>query len=315
MAAQKYTGNSSLSKWDRLRIILALGRAGSLSAAARTLGVDHTTIARHLDSLEHDLGAPLFERGPEGFTATPLGQETVTAAERMEAEVLGLLRRLDGTADTLTGLIRLTATPFFCAHLLAPMLKAFLEEHPGLQVELIGDSRHLDLSRREADVAVRLSRPETPGLVARPLGKLAVAWYAAANDSRPFERQRFLGYDDASGHDTLRVYFDKLVPSKRVVMRANMTQTLLEAARSGLGCAILPCVAGERDPALRRVVSPQDMAPMTLWLVYHEDLRRSPRLRAAVQLIDAMIAANRSALGPQFRAPSPREKHRKPKRR
>lgn len=298
MNAKKSTEVKSFSKWDRLRIILALGREGSLSAAARMLGVDHTTVARHLESLEKDLGAPLFERGPEGFTPTLLGEEILTAAERVETEILGLLRRLDGSAETLTGLVRLTATPFFCSYLLVPMLQDFLAQHPGLQIELIGDSRNLDLSRREADVALRLKRPETPGLVARPLGKLAFAWYAAPHDVRTFEEQRFLGYDDASGHDTLQVYFEKLVPAERVVMRSNMTQTLLEAARAGLGCAVLPCFAGERDIGLHQVAAPEPMDPMTLWLVYHEDLRRSPRLRAAVNLIDAMIEVNKSVLGP-----------------
>ncbi|MFC0198849.1 LysR family transcriptional regulator [Paracoccus rhizosphaerae] len=220
------------------------------------------------------------------------------AAERMEAEVLGLFRSLDGRAETLTGVVRLTATPFFCAHLLVPMLNAFLQEHPGLQIELIGDSRNLDLSRREADLALRLSRPEMPGLVTRPLGKVAFGWYAAATDLRPFAEQRFLGYDDASGHNTLLAYFNKLVPADRVIMRSNITQTLLEAVRANLGCAILPCFVGERDAALRRVFAPHDITPMTLWLVYHEDLRRSPRLRAAVQLIDVAIAAYRSLLDP-----------------
>lgn len=297
MTAQKSTDVATFSKWDRFRVILALGRGGSLSSAARTLGVDHTTVARHLESLEKDLGAPIFERGPHGFTPNLLGEETLAAAERMEADILGLLRRLDGSADVLTGLIRLTATPFFCAHLLVPMLEKFLVQNPGLQIELIGDSRNLDLSRREADVALRLMRPEAPELVARPLGKLAFGWYTAANDTRPFEAQRFLGYDDASGHDTLRHYFDNWAPAERIVMRSNMTQTLLEGVRAGLGCAVLPCFAGERDGALRRVSAPEEMMPMTLWLVYHEDLRRSPRLRAAVDFIDAMIETNKSALG------------------
>lgn len=269
-----------------------------MSSAARILGIDHTTVSRHLESLERDLGAPIFHRGPQGFTPNLLGEEALAAAERMEADILGLLRRLDGSGDVLTGLIRLTSTPFICAHVLVPMLGKFLTENLGLQIELIGDSRNLDLSRREADVALRLMRPEAPELIARPLGKLAFGRYAATNDARSFEAQRFLGYDDASGHDTLRQYFDDWAPTDRIVMRSNMTQTLLEGVRAGLGCAVLPYFAGERDGTLRRVSAPEEMVPMTLWLVYHEDLRRSPRLRAAVDLIDAMIEANKSALGP-----------------
>lgn len=298
MNAQKSTAPKTLSKWDRLRVLLALSREGSLSAAARLLGVDHTTVARHVESLEETLGAPLFERGAEGLCPTLLGEEIIASAERMEAEVLGLLRRLDSSGDKVTGLVRLTAPPTLCSQLLVPMLKDFRATHPGMQINLIGDNRRLDLGRREADVALRLKRPDAPDLVARPLGKLPFAWYAAAQDLRPFENQMFLGFDDASVHTTPQAYFDKLVPAERIVMRSNLSEILLEAARAGLGCVVTPCLVGDQYPGLRRVAAPQDMDPMTLWLVYHEDLRRSPRLRAAVDLIDAMIEANRSGILP-----------------
>ncbi len=273
--------------------------------SAGTRGLDHTTIARRLEGFERDLGAPLFERGPEGFSATPLGEEVLAAAERMEGEIIGLLRRLDGAAGGLTGLVRLTATPHVASSLLAPALGGFLRAHPGLQIELVGDSRSLDLSRREADLAVRMSRPEVPGLVARRLGEIAFACYAAADDPRPFEAQSFLAYEEVSGSSPLQRYLAALVPPERMVLRANMMQTLLEAARAGLGCAVLSCFAGERDPALRRVPAPRAMPPVTLWLLYHEDLRRSPRLRAAVAFVDEVIAANRAALLPPGFPPDP----------
>jgi DNA-binding transcriptional LysR family regulator len=298
MAARKHTAERALGDWDRLRVVLALWRGGTLSAAARALGVDHTTVARRLDGFERDLGAPLFERGPEGFAATPLGEEVLGAAERMEDEVTGLLRRLDGAAGGLTGLVRLTTTPPLAALLFAPALGGFLRAHPGLQVELVGDNRGLDLSRREADLAVRLSRPEVPGLVARRLGEIALACYAAAGDPRPFAAQLFLAHEDATAPAAPQRYLSALVPPERMVLRSNTTQALLEAARAGLGCAVLPCFVGEGDPALRRVPAPRAMPPMTLWLLYHEDLRRSPRVRAAVAFIDEVIAASGAALAP-----------------
>jgi DNA-binding transcriptional LysR family regulator len=298
MAARKHTTERALGDWDRLQVVLALRRGGTLSAAARALGVDHTTVARRLDGFERDLGAPLFERGPEGFAATPLGEEVLGAAERMEDEITGLLRRLDGAASGLTGLVRLTTTPPLAALLFAPALGGFLRAHPGLQVELVGDNRGLDLSRREADLAVRLSRPEVPGLVARRLGEIALACYAAAGDPRPFAAQRFLAHEDATGPAAPQRYLAALVPPERMVLRSNTTQALLEAARAGLGCAVLPCFVGEGDPALRRVLAPCAMPPMPLWLLYHEDLRRSPRVRAAVAFIDEVIAARGAALAP-----------------
>jgi DNA-binding transcriptional LysR family regulator len=298
MAARKHTAERALGDWDRLRVVLALRRGGTLSAAARALGVDHTTVARRLDGFERDLGAPLFERGPEGFSATPLGEEVLAVAERMEDEVTGLLRRLDGAAGGLTGLVRLTTTPPLAALLFAPALGGFLRAHPGLQVELVGDNRGLDLSRREADLAVRLSRPEVPGLVARRLGEVALACYAAAGDPRPFGAQLFLAHEDATGPAAPQRYLSALVPPERMVLRSNTTQALLEAARAGLGCAVLPCFVGEGDPALRRVPTPRAMPPMPLWLLYHEDLRRSPRVRAAIAFIDEVVAASGAALVP-----------------
>ncbi|WP_165982267.1 LysR family transcriptional regulator [Dankookia rubra] len=299
MAARKHTAERALADWDRLRVVLALHRGGTLSAAARALGVDHTTIARRLDGFERDLGAPLFERGPEGFAATPLGEEVLAPAERMEEEVTGLLRRLDGAAAAgLTGPVRLTTTPTLAASLFAPALGGLLGAYPGLRLELVGDDRSLDLSRREADLAVRLSRPDLPGLVARRLGEIAFACYAAASDPRPFEAQSFLAYEEPAGGTSLQRYLVDLVPPERMALRSNTMQALLAAARARLGCAVLPCLTGEGDPALRRVPAPRAMPAMPLWLLYHEDLRRSPRVRAAVAFVDEVVAASRAALVP-----------------
>jgi DNA-binding transcriptional LysR family regulator len=299
MAARKHTTDRALADWDRLRVALALHRGGTLSAAARALGVDHSTIARRLDGFERDLGAPLFERGPEGFAATSLGAEVLAAAERMEGEVIGLLRRLDGGAGGgLVGPVRLTTTPSLAATLFAPALGTLLRAHPGLRLELVGDDRSLDLSRREADLAVRLSRPELPGLVARRLGGIAFACYAAASDPRGFEAQSFLAYEDPSGSASLQHYLAALAPPERMTLRSNTMTALLAAARAGLGCAVLPCIAAEGDPALRRLPAPRAMPVLPLWLLYHEDLRRSPRVRAAVAFVDAVVAAGRTALVP-----------------
>jgi len=139
MRARKHT--AALVQWDRLRVLLALRRGGTLSAAGRALGLDHSTVARQLEAIERELGAPLFERGPDGFTVTPLGEEVLGAAERMDEEVASLLRRLDAAPDELTGLVRLTTTPYLASALFAPALGAFMQKHPGLQLELMGDNR------------------------------------------------------------------------------------------------------------------------------------------------------------------------------
>ncbi|MDF3605381.1 LysR family transcriptional regulator [Paracoccus sp. DMF-8] len=294
MPVQKSTAPLGF-KWDRLRIVLALARQGTLSAAARDLGVDHTTVARHLESLQRDLGGALFERGPEGFVMTPLGAEVVTSAERVEDELFGLLRRLDGDPGRIAGTLRLTAPPFLASGLFAPALGPFLRAHPHLRIELIGDNQSLDVARREADLAIRFARPELPALIARQLDEVAFACYAATTDPRPFEALPFLAYDAAAVHPALDRYIAAIMPSDRIAMRANTTQILLEGVRAGLGCALLPCLTGEADPALRRIPVPQAMPPLPLWLTYHEDMKRSPRLRAAVEFVETVIRASKAS--------------------
>ncbi len=295
---QKHTAARLLTDWDWLRVVLAVHRGGSLSAAARMLGVDHTTAARRISAFERDLGLPLFDRGPIGFVATSLGESVIATAERVEDEAIGLLRRIEGAADHLSGIVRLTTTPSLASLLFAPALGGFLRAHPGLRIELVGDNRNLDLSRREADLAVRLARPEAPALITRRLGDYAMACYAAIDDPRTFDDQTFLAHEDAFGIVAPQCYLSALVPPDRMVLRSNTTEALIQATRAGLGCAVLPCLVAERDPALRRVPAPRAMPVMALWLVYHEDLRRSPRVRAAAAFVVEAIATRQADLVP-----------------
>jgi DNA-binding transcriptional LysR family regulator len=295
---RKHTAARLLTDWDGLRVVLAVHRGGSLSAAARTLGVDHTTVARHISAFERHLGSPLFERGPNGFVANSLGESVIATAEHVEDEVTGLLRRIEGAADYLSGIVKLTTTASLASLLFAPALGRFIGAHPGLRIELVGDNRNLDLSRREADLAVRLARPEAPALITRRLGDYAMACYAAIDDPRPFDDQTFLAYEDAFDIVAPQRYLSALMPPDRMALRTNTTEALIQATRAGLGCAVLPCLVAERDPALRRVPAPRAMPVMTLWLVYHEDLRRSPRVRAAAAFVIEAVAARQADLVP-----------------
>lgn len=297
MPAQKST-DEPFANWDQLRYALALARCATLSAAARALGVDHTTMARRIEALEQALGRPAFERGPDGFLPTPLGATLVAAAERMETEMQALARRIDGADPALTGTIRLTTTGYFAASLFAPALAGLRARHPGLDIALIATNRNLDLSRREADLALRMSRPDTPGLVIRRMGQVAFACYAATTDPRPFDQQVFIAYDESMANALVQRFLLSLIPESRIALRANMAHAMIAAARAGLGAVMLPCLAGEGEPGLRRVPTPRAMPPADLWLLYHEDLRRSPRLRAAVDFVDAVISTHRAALLP-----------------
>jgi DNA-binding transcriptional LysR family regulator len=283
-----------------LRFFLELVRTGSHARAASRLGVDRNTVARHVAALEEALGLRLFERGPQGWSQTAAGQELAGLASRVEEDVLALSRHAAARDPTLRGTARLTTVPHLATHLLAPALPALHRRHPGLVLEIAADERAFNLSRREADLAVRVGRPRDAGLVTRRLCGLAHAFYAAP-DSGPGERGAVdLGADpfleeEAPANTARERWLDQVAPQRRVVHRGNSTSALAEAARHGLGVALLPCYIGDADPRLRRLEGPRP-DPQEIWLLVHGDLRRTPRIRAVIEWLDELVERARPAL-------------------
>jgi DNA-binding transcriptional LysR family regulator len=286
--------------WSHLRFFLELVRTGSHTRAAKRMGVDRNTVARRVAALEAELGLALFERGPQGWCQTLAGQELAELAGRVEEDVLALARHVDARDAALRGTARLTTVPHLAAHLLPPALPALRQRHPELVLEVVADARAFDLSRREADLAMRLGRPRDSGLVARRLSLLAHAFYAAtateagARGAVDFRADPFLS-DDGSSNEPQERWLDELAPDRRVVHRCNSTTSLLAVARQGLGVVILPCYIGDADPALRRLDGPEP-ATHEIWLLVHGDLRRTPRVRAVIDWVDELVERARPAL-------------------
>jgi DNA-binding transcriptional LysR family regulator len=286
--------------WGHLRFFLELVRTGSHARAARRLGVDRNTVARHVATLEVELGVALFERGPQGWSQTLAGQELAELAGRVEENVLALARHVDARDPALRGTARLTTVPHLAAHLLAPALPRLRQRHPDLMLEVMADARAFDLSRREADLALRMGRPLGSGLVARRLSQVAFAFYAATTTDAgsrgavDFRADPFLG-EEGGGHDAQEHWLDALAPERRVVHRCNSTAALLAAARHGIGVTQLPCYIGDAEPALRRLDGPVPRS-QEIWLLVHGDLRRTPRIRAVIDWIDETIELARPAL-------------------
>lgn len=285
-------------RWDHLRVVGVIARSGTLTGAAAELGIDHTTVARQLSSLEKELGAPLFERSRSGLVATPLGEEVIAVCEGMESEVNGLLRRMDGVSSSLTGSIRLTATFFLASNVVAPALGEFLRLYPGLDIDLVADDRALDMSRREADIALRLSRPKAPGLVGRQVGSIAFKWYVTAKKIRRDGEPSWLVYQDAAGTSPLMRHMAATTKSGHVALRCNSMHALIEAVRAGAGCSLLPCIIGDRDGGLRKAGHPSNELSLPLWITYHEDLRRSPRIKVLADFLAEVIAKHQAMLDP-----------------
>jgi DNA-binding transcriptional LysR family regulator len=286
--------------WGHLRFFLELARTGSLSRAANRLGVDRNTVARRVGALEEELGLPLFERGPQGWTRTAAGDELAALATRVEEDVLAIARHADARDTALSGTVRLTTATHLAAFLLVPALPRLRERHPGLVLEVAADQRTFDLTRREADLALRFGRPRDAGLVTRKLSDVAYGLYAgtayaAGRRSVDLDRDAFVGFDDSLAGVPQERWLARVAPGRRVVFRSNSTASLQAAARAGMGVAVLPCFVAEHDPALVRLDGPQPVNH-ELWLLVHGDLRRTPRVRAVIEWVDALVERARPVL-------------------
>jgi DNA-binding transcriptional LysR family regulator len=286
--------------WGHLRFFLALARTGSLSRAAKALGVDRNTVARRVAALEEELHVQLYERGPQGWIRTAAGEELAALASRVEEDVLAMARHADARDTEVKGTVRLTAASHVAARLLAPAVPALRERHPHLVLEIAVDQRPFDLTRREADLAVRMGRPRDSSLVTRKLSDVAFCLYASPaylgrRRAVDLAKDAFVGFDESLASAPQERWLGRVAPERRVVFRCNSTAALEAAAGAALGVAVLPCFVADRDPALVRLEGPEP-PPHELWLLVHGDLRRTPRVRAVIEWLDGLVAAARPAL-------------------
>jgi DNA-binding transcriptional LysR family regulator len=248
MADRKRTEPS----WDDLRTLLALGRHGSLSAAARSLDVSHATIARRIQSLERAVGGKLVERRADGYILTAAGAEAVSVAGEMDLATRTLAR--DHQTSSPRGLVRVNAPSGLVHGFLTARLVEAVRRYPRLDLELTADLRAISLERHEADIAIRLCRPQDGDIIARPLATIGYGLYAtpdlcervAAN-----EKPAFIGFDEAAGHVPEAEWLTRTFPRARIVFRASNQFAQSIAARSGAGIALLPHYIGRPDAQLR----------------------------------------------------------------
>ncbi|RQR43544.1 MULTISPECIES: LysR family transcriptional regulator [unclassified Burkholderia] len=235
--------------WDDLRYFLAVMRGGSLSAAARALQVQHSTVARRIDALESALGIRLFDRLPRGWPPTDEGLHLAEHAARVETDVHAFARAAQGAA-ALEGLVRVSASPVFASHFLAPRLARAQRAWPALRIDLMGEMHAANLYAREADLAVRLSRPNEPGLAARRLGTMRFALCASPDwAATPPDTWAFLGYDDALAQMPQQQWLERFAAGRRFAFVANDLAALHRACVAGAGIALLPRFLVD-DPAL-----------------------------------------------------------------
>ena len=281
--------------WNDLRYLLAIERGRTFAAAARVLAVDQTTVARRLAAMQEAIGTRLYQRLTDGtLRLTASGERAVLHAERIESEIGALDVALAGVDDAVSGTVHVTSVPIIVNHILIPAAQALLKRHSKLRLELVADARDLSLTRREADLALRLARPKTGGtkVLARRVGAVRCGVYASASSSaRAAKTLPWVTYDEAMAHlPQARWIAETAVRTHKAIaaIYVNDAEALLEAVIAGLGRSLLPCVVAEGDPRLQRLDAKLGTPVLSreLWLLMHSELRTLGRIEAVVDWIE-----------------------------
>jgi DNA-binding transcriptional LysR family regulator len=285
--------------WDDVRYFLALSRCGSVRAAGDQMGVSHSTVARRIEAFEKQIGVRLFDRTPKGYITTVAGEGMMDQALRIEEDMNGLARSLIGQDARLEGHICATFADNLTSNFLMPFIAEFANAYPKIDLELILSYRALDLSKREADVAIRYHRPgkQPPDhLIGRKLASIYYAEYAAPDylkqvdlDKNPSDIN-WVGWGDQGRYpDWVEAGPYSHIPARHI-LENGMLQ--MQAAKSGLGISSLPCIAADQDPGLVRLPKSEPKHYFDMWILSHPDLRETARLRLFRELLTKTILAH-----------------------
>jgi DNA-binding transcriptional LysR family regulator len=277
--------------WSNLNYFLTFARSGSLSAASKMLGTDHSTVARRIEALEKELKLRLVDRRARAYSLTSVGQEIRDLAVRVETTIGDIERFARGTAGLPQGLVRVSGPPGVTTHFIAPRLLKLQHQHPNLQIELIGETREVSLSRGEADIVLRMSRPQENGLVARKVGEISYGLYGSVDylRDRPPDTWDFLGLDETRDHAPQQKWLRTITGDRKLTLRASEYMTLIGAVRAGLGVAVLPQGMAYYDKSLKEVATSTLAPSRDLWLVFHRDGGKALAIRAVIDHLTAIF--------------------------
>jgi DNA-binding transcriptional LysR family regulator len=286
--------------WEDLRFFAAVAHAGSISAAARQLGVNHSTILRRLAQLEAAMDVRLFERFQSGYQLTPAGEELHALLAPLAEQMDAAQRRVTGRNAVLSGTISVTTTDTLLHGLLVPALARFRLLHPGIQLQVAVNNSFMNLTRREADVAVRPSNTPPETLVGRRVRTIQTAVYASRDYLR---RSRSAGIadqdwashdwvapDDSLGHLAQAKWLKANVPGERIAMRIDTLLGMAQAVRAGLGAGMLLSMLADAVPELEQLQRPDAALDTDVWVLTHADLRNVGRIKALTDFLYAGLA-------------------------
>ena len=298
--------------WSSLRDLLSLAEHGSVSRAARQLGLSQPALSRRLLRLEEELGVSLFLRSPRGLRLTAAGERVRAIAERMQGMAKEVHDALQHGHDPVSGVVRISSPEAgLGTEWLPRALLPLRQAHPELVLEISIENQVVDLARGASDIALRGLRPTDPALTARRLGKISWALYASSEylalRGQPAQLSELAQHDlllyEQSFNTRQRAWAERAGLAQRVVLRSTSVDALTAATRAGWGVALLPVAVGGSDPKLVRVLPAAEVGHLQLWLVTHADLRKSPRIRTVFQFLArcwerdrALLAGDRALL-------------------
>lgn len=280
--------------WNDFRFFLAVARGGTISSAAKALGVDNATVGRRIASLESGLGTQLFDRSPQGYRLTALGEALLPPAEKVEVSVMGAKARVDDFQNSTSGSLRLGATDAFGTYFLAPRLAKLQMELPGMHIDLVALTGILSLSKREADIAIGINRPDHGRLFSRRLTTFHLGLYASYDylATQPEIRtvDDLLAHPVISWvrnlmHDPSLDYLSEVDP--RIVPRYGCSNLVpqMKATVAGAGVCVLPHYMARSEPTLRRVLPDLVNIELPYFLTVHADLHELSHIRKAIDFI------------------------------
>lgn len=292
--------------WDGIRYFLEVARTQRVSAAAKRLGVQHTTVSRRIHALERELDAVLFDKSKAtGFTLTEDGQRFFTHAEQIEGNLFSARREISGLAQMLSGHLRVGSTEGFGNYVLAPLMTDFQRQFPAITLDIMPVPRFISLSKREADIAIALERPQRGPYLCTKLSDYRLKLYGNIDylASAPpittlqdLTSHTFIGYvEELLFSDHLR-YLEDLVDNERVIFKSTSVIAQYQAAAHGGSLAILPCFMAEQDSRLQAVLDDQIAITRSFWMYCHEDLRHSRRVMALWDFLKQAVQLNQALL-------------------
>ena len=300
--------------WDDIRIFLAVARKGSITGAARDLGVNHSTVSRRIAAFEESLGTRLFDRVSSGYELTSAGKDMVPSAQRMEEEALTMDRQLFGRDEELSGELRVSTAGPFAGEFFLNQIHLFLEEYPGISIDLDVSSDLANLHAREVDIAFRATDNPPDTLVGRRLGRMAASLYGSADMIAPGEpgaantasAPTVVDYKNSRRKWAEASWFTDVYPHAEIKMVTQSPETVVKAIKAGVGIGVLPCFIGDVDPDLRRLPPYHVEHMFDFWLLTHADLRRTARVRAFMNFMADAIMPHKDLIEgrmpPQFTA-------------